>query len=187
MEPIYLRYHSRPLELSRAVRGFTLVELLVVIAIIGVLSTVVLASLSTARTKGSDAAIQSDLQTIQTQAELFYYSHGNSYGTQNFVSGSASSCNAAGSMFADPTIARALANADSANGAGNDVDCEANGSSYTVAAEFSTGAGYFCVDSSGSATIHGTAMIQPPLFTNVAFALSNPNQLPTSSFLPTCP
>src|SRR3990167_736456 len=51
-------------------RGFTLIELLVVIAIIGLLSSIVLASLSTARDKGKDAAIQSDLNTIRNQAEL---------------------------------------------------------------------------------------------------------------------
>ena len=53
-------------------RGFTLIELLVVIAIIGVLSAVVLASLNTAPQWGNDAAIQSDMATIQTQAEIYY-------------------------------------------------------------------------------------------------------------------
>ncbi len=51
--------------------GFTLIELLVVIAIIGILSSVVLASLSTARNKGADAKIQSQLGAMRAQAELY--------------------------------------------------------------------------------------------------------------------
>jgi type IV pilus assembly protein PilA len=58
--------------------GFTLIELLVVIAIIGILSSVVLASLNTARAKGSDAAIKGALAGARAQAELFY-SNGNTY------------------------------------------------------------------------------------------------------------
>ncbi len=53
-------------------RGFTLIELLVVIAIIGILSSVVLASLNSARVKGRDARRISDIKQIQLALELFY-------------------------------------------------------------------------------------------------------------------
>lgn len=53
-------------------KGFTLIELLVVIAIIGILSSVVLASLSTARQKSRDAKRISDIGQVQLALELFF-------------------------------------------------------------------------------------------------------------------
>ena len=53
-------------------RGFTLIELLVVIAIIGLLSSVVLSSLNSARQKSRDARRLSDIQQLQTALELIF-------------------------------------------------------------------------------------------------------------------
>lgn len=60
-------------------RGFTLIELLVVVAIIGLLSSVVLASLNTARQKGRDARRIADLKQLQVALELYYASNSNAY------------------------------------------------------------------------------------------------------------
>lgn len=62
-------------------RGFTLIELLVVIAIIGILSSVVLASLNSARKKGRDARRISDIKQLQLALELYYDANGQ-YPTQ---------------------------------------------------------------------------------------------------------
>ncbi len=56
-------------------RGFTLIELLVVIAIIGLLASIILASLNSARAKGRDARRVADLHSIQTALELYYSDH----------------------------------------------------------------------------------------------------------------
>ncbi len=60
-------------------RGFTLIELLVVIAIIGILASVVLASLDSARNKGIDTAVKSNLKGIREQAAIFYDDSGYTY------------------------------------------------------------------------------------------------------------
>jgi len=57
-------------------KGFTLIELLVVIAIIGILSSVVLASLNSARQKGRDGRRIADLKQLQLALELSYDANG---------------------------------------------------------------------------------------------------------------
>ena len=52
--------------------GFTLIELLVVIAIIGLLASIVLASLNSARRKSRDARRITDIKQLQLAMELYF-------------------------------------------------------------------------------------------------------------------
>jgi len=64
---------------KKSVNGFTLIELLVVIAIIGVLASVVLASLNSARAAARDAVRISEVRQLQTALELYANNNNNLY------------------------------------------------------------------------------------------------------------
>lgn len=73
--------------------GFTLIELLVVIAIIGLLSSVVLASLNSARGKARDAKRESDFGELRTALELYANDNNGKYpSTGGSYYGSGSTC-----------------------------------------------------------------------------------------------
>jgi prepilin-type N-terminal cleavage/methylation domain-containing protein len=65
-------------------KGFTLIELLVVVAVIGILATIVLGSLSNARTRAEEARFIAEVSNFRSAMELYYLDNG-TYPTNSFV------------------------------------------------------------------------------------------------------
>lgn len=152
-------------------RGFTLIELLVVIAIIGILSTIVLASLGTARTKGEDSAIQANLSNMRAQAELLY-SNLNSYGPAPAATGcaSATSTTATSDIFGTTSAGtlKNLAEGVLIRATGNPAYCNSGTSGWVMAVKLK-GAGHACADGTGaSKTYAGTSAVSGAAGTGAA-------------------
>jgi prepilin-type N-terminal cleavage/methylation domain-containing protein len=129
-------------------RGFTLIELLVVIAIIGILASVVLVTVNSARSRGQDAAIKANLNGVRTQAEIYY----DDQSPTTYVG-----------MCADEFIENQIDGAKSAAGistatnvtngnagSAGTATCHATSAGWAIEIPLREG-GFWCVDGDGSA------------------------------------
>ena len=130
-------------------KGFTLIELLVVVAIIGILASIVLVSLNSARAKGRDASAKGSMSSLRAAAEIWYDDHNGSY---------------AGFCLGDgaPLIAAALKETTftpTCHDTPNPVQ-------FAASVRLNSGGRYFCVDSGGFAGEFSTAAGNPAFTTD---------------------
>ncbi len=153
--------------LKNSKKGFTLIELLVVIAIIGILSSVVLASLNTARAKGSDAAVKANLSGVRAQAELYY--DGTGAGKYNAAIGTAlggtglagAVCGPTTGMFGDVNITTAIGQVAGQMATTATMTCsvDSTGQKWAISITLLRSAQTtWCVDNSGWAKAGGTSV-----------------------------
>lgn len=154
-------------------KGFTLIEILVVIAIIGILASIVLTSLGSARTKATEAKVQAELSSMRGQAEIFFEENGH-YGlalSSDFdvcrtASGGGSS---SGALFQDESTsgyANGLYPLIQAIPLGFTVTCytdptgggAGNATAWAISVENSDASAHWCVDSAGASKTYGSSM-----------------------------
>ena len=102
------------------------------IAVLGILASIVLVSLNTARTKGQDASIKGSISSVRAQAEIYFDLNNNSYS----------------GMCSDGSILNLLRSAEKFQGI--TPFCNDSKDTYVTVAALSSG-NYFCVDNYGKA------------------------------------
>ena len=117
-------------------KGFTLIELLVVIAIIGILTGIVIVSITGVRNRAYDAEIKQEISQIRTDAEVYYNDNNGSYSGYTVPT-----------TFAPPACST-----DSSYR----VNISSTGDSIAIYADLCGVTGSYCVDSSGFSGIINT-------------------------------
>jgi len=138
--------------MNKNIKGFTLIELLVVVAIIGILSSVVLASLNSARTKGADAAIKSNLANMRAQAEMVFDGS-----TTGVYTGLCTNTVIAAQLASVASSLGGTVGATNALATLTTVTCHESSSAWAVQSGLK-GGNYWCVDSLGASKGVTTAL-----------------------------
>jgi prepilin-type N-terminal cleavage/methylation domain-containing protein len=135
-------------------RAFTLIELLVVISIIGMLSSVVLSSLNSARNKARNATVKNQLSQARTAAALLFENTG-SFDTLCTAGTNTGdmyrTAHANGTLTADQSMCISSAQANCFNNLTN-VNCAvAPTGRWAMVVQLRGTGTWFCVDSNGVA------------------------------------
>lgn len=118
--------------------GFTLIELLMVVVIIGILASIVVAVLNSAKGDANDAAIKSEMSSLKTQSELIHSTDGDF----DAVCGS-------NEEDQDANIIQLIEKIDELNGAGS-FDCNSDDNTFAFTADLLVN-GVLCLDNTESA------------------------------------
>jgi prepilin-type N-terminal cleavage/methylation domain-containing protein len=155
-------------------QGFTLMELLVVIAIIGILSTVVLGQVNSARDKAESASVKAMMANMRVQAEICGQKYINNPPPATASCTTLMAAATVDNIFKDPTIVKAITKIKTQIiiPVGTAPVCSISGDYWafyvpSLKGETGTARGW-CVDNSGAAkvlsvaTTSGATPVWPP-------------------------